>query len=193
MVLRASAGRGVRNPNLFIENLKYMPSYRNFVVMETILPEVAWNYGLNFTWNFKISPKLGGNLSIDLYRTDFENQLLADIDSDPTYTSIQFYNLKGRSYANSFLLSYTQDIVKGLEARIAYKFNDVWMTFGNVLQGHDLFVQFIGIQSILFSIGSQRFINSFEQFAATHFVICKPEGKSCHTVLFPIVICCQTS
>lgn len=136
MVLRASAGRGVRNPNLFIENLKYMPSYRNFVVMETILPEVAWNYGLNFTWNFKISPKLGGNLSIDLYRTDFENQLLADIDSDPTYTSIQFYNLKGRSYANSFLLSYTQDIVKGLEARIAYKFNDVWMTFGNVL--HDM-------------------------------------------------------
>lgn len=136
IVLRASAGRGVRNPNLFIENLKYMPSYRNFVVLETILPEVAWNYGLNFVWNFNISPKLGGNLSIDLYRTDFENQLLADIDSDPNYTSIQFYNLKGQSYANSFLLSYTQDIVKGLEARIAYKFNDVWMTFGNVL--HDM-------------------------------------------------------
>lgn len=133
MILRVSGGRGVRNPNLFIENIKYMPSYRNFVVRETILPEVAWNYGLNFTWNFKISPKLGGNLSLDLYRTDFENQLVADIDSDPNYTSIQFYNLQGQSYANSFLLSYTQDVFKGLEARIAYKFNDVWMTMGTVL------------------------------------------------------------
>ena len=136
MILRVSGGRGVRNPNLFIENIKYMPSYRNFVVLETILPEVAWNYGLNFTWNFKFGPKLGGNLSVDLYRTDFENQLIADIDSDPNYTSIQFYNLQGKSFANSFLISYTQDIVKGLEARIAYKFNDVWMTMGSVL--HDV-------------------------------------------------------
>ena len=136
IVLRASVGRGVRTPNLFIENIKYMPSYRNFVVLETILPEVAWNYGLNFAWNFKISPKLGGNLSFDLYRTDFENQLVADIDSDPNYTSVQFYNLNGTSYANSFLITYTQDIFKGLEARIAYKFNDVRMTFGKVL--HDM-------------------------------------------------------
>lgn len=133
IVLRASAGRGVRNPNLFIENIKYMPSYRDFVITETILPEVAWNYGLNFVWNFKITPKLNGNLSIDVYRTDFENQLIADIDSDPTYNTIQFYNLKGQSFANSILVSYTQDIVKGLEARIAYKFNDVRMTFGNIL------------------------------------------------------------
>jgi|GEM_PF-3820 len=133
MVLRASGGRGVRNPNLFIENIKYMPSYRTFDVQETILPEVAWNYGLNYVWNFRISPKLEGNLSIDVYRTDFENQLVTDLDSDPTYSSVQFYNLKGKSFANSILVSYTQDIVKGLEARIAYKFNDVHITMGETL------------------------------------------------------------
>ena len=141
IVLRASVGRGVRNPNLFIENIKYMPSFRTFDIQETILPEVAWNYGLNFVWNFKISPKLNGNLNIDIYRTDFENQLIADIDSDPTYSTIQFYNLSGQSFANSILISYTQDIFKGFETRLAYKFNDVRMTFGNILHQMPLMPQ----------------------------------------------------
>lgn len=133
IVLRASGGRGVRTPNLFVENLKYMPSYKDFSILETILPEVAWNYGLNFAWNFRISPKLEGSLSIDAYRTDFENQLVVDLDSDPTYNAIQFYNLKGKSFSNSILVSYTQDIVKGLEARVAYKFIDARMTYGSIL------------------------------------------------------------
>ncbi|MDC0231138.1 TonB-dependent receptor [Aureispira] len=148
IVIRASGGRGVRNPNLFIENIKYMPSYREFVVLETILPEVAWNYGLNFVWNFKISPKLNGNLSIDVYRTDFENQLVADLDSDPTYSKIQFYNLNGQSFANSILISYTQDIFKGFEMRLAYKFNDVRMTFGNDLHQMPLMPQHRGLLHI---------------------------------------------
>lgn len=138
IVIRASGGRGVRTANLFIENLKFMPNHKEFKILETILPEVAWNYGVNFAWNFKLSPKHEGNLSIDLYRTDFENQLVADLDSDPTYTTIQFYNLNGPSFANSILVSYTQDIVKGLEARIAYKFNDVRMTYGNILHNMPL-------------------------------------------------------
>jgi len=134
MVVRASLGRGLRTTNLLIENLKFMPSYKEFSIQETILPEVAWNYGVNFAWNIKITPKLEGSFNVDLYRTDFENQLVVDMDSDPTYNSIQFYNLKGKSFANSLLISYTQDIVKGLEARIAYKFNDVRMTYGSVLE-----------------------------------------------------------
>lgn len=133
LVLRASGGRGVRTANLLVENLKYMPNSKNFSILEDIMPEVAWNYGLNLTWNFKINSKLGGNLSLDAYRTDFENQLIVDLDSDPTHKTIQFYNLQGQSFANSFLLTYTQDIVKGLEARIGYKFNDVRTTYDGSL------------------------------------------------------------
>lgn len=132
-VIRVSAGRGIRIPNTLIENFRYMPSSRSFNITENILPEDAWNYGLNFVWNFRISPKLEGNLSLDFYRTDFNNQLVADLDSDVQNSNILFYNLNGRSFANSFLISYTQDIVKGLEMRLAYKFNDVRMTFGNEL------------------------------------------------------------
>lgn len=145
MVIRASAGRGVRTTNLFIENLKFMPSHKEFSIQETILPEVAWNYGVNFAWNIKISPKLEGSLNVDVYRTDFENQLVVDLDSDPRHNSIQFYNLRGKSFANSILVTYTQDIVKGLEARIAYKFNDVRMHIGSVLQTIPLMPQHRGL------------------------------------------------
>lgn len=132
IVLRGSAGRGVRNPNVLIENLRYMASNRTFVVKEQIMPEVAWNYGLNFVWNFKLSPKHEGSFSVDAYRTDFENQLISDIDSK--FREVSFYNLKGKSFANSLLVAYTQTIVKGLEARFAYKFNDVRMNLGT--NGH---------------------------------------------------------
>ncbi|CAA6827686.1 MAG: Probable Co/Zn/Cd efflux system membrane fusion protein [uncultured Aureispira sp.] len=148
MVIRASAGRGVRTTNLLIENLKFMPSYKEFSIQETILPEVAWNYGLNFAWNIKISPKLEGSLNVDVYRTDFENQLVVDLDADPTYNTIQFYNLKGPSFANSILVSYTQDLVKGLEARIAYKLNDVRMTYGTVLHEMPLMPRHRGLMHL---------------------------------------------
>lgn len=143
IVVRASAGRGVRTANVLMENIKYMPSYKEFEIQETILPEVAWNYGVNFTWNFKINSKLGGNLSLDFYRTDFENQLVTDLDSD--YSKVLFYNLKGQSFANNFLVAYTQDIVKGLEIRLAYKYNDARMNFGNMFEIMPLMPQHRGL------------------------------------------------
>jgi len=143
MVLRASAGRGVRNPNVLIENIRYMPSNRAFEYQENIMPEVAWNYGANFTWGFNIGPKYEGNITIDFYRTDFENQLIADLDSDAQ--KLTFYNLNGQSFANSFLVSYTSYILKGLEVRLAYKYNDVRMTIGSQLLQVPLMPQHRGL------------------------------------------------
>lgn len=129
LIFRASAGRGVRNPNALIENIRYMPSNRTFIFEENIRPEDAWNVGLNATWNFKIKPGIEGNISLDGYRTQFLNQFITDVDA--ASDELRLYNLSGSSYANSFLVSYTQDIVKGLELRLAYKYNDVQMQFRN--------------------------------------------------------------
>ncbi|MCP4441719.1 MAG: TonB-dependent receptor [Aureispira sp.] len=142
IVIRASAGRGVRNPNVFVENLRYMPSNREFVLQETIMPEVAWNYGFNFTSNFKLLGQ-DANISLDAYRTDFENQLIADIDT--RNDQLQLYNLQGKSFANSFLLAYTQNLISGLEMRLAYKFNDVRSTYNGVLNTQPLTPQHRGL------------------------------------------------
>ncbi len=129
-ILRLSGGRGMRVPNLLIENFRYMATARTFDVQETILPELSWNYGLNLTQAYTLAGR-AGSWSVDAYRTDFENQLIADIDSDEN--QVLFYNLNGRSFANSLLVSVTQNIFKGLELRLAYKFNDVYATFDEEL------------------------------------------------------------
>ncbi len=134
LVVRASGGRGIRTANVLIENMRFMPSYRDFDLQEQIMPEDAWNYGLNAVWNFTIGRQYEGSWSVDAYRTQFVNQLVADVDSDPSFNSLQLYNLKGRSFSNSLLVSFSQTFFKQLEWRLAYKFNDVQMTMGDVVQ-----------------------------------------------------------
>lgn len=130
-IVRLSGGRGVRMPNALMENLRYMPSAREFRINGTVLPETAWNYGVNMTHSFFIGNK-EGSLNVDIYRTDFTNQLVSDVDN--TNNQLIMYNLQGKSYANSFLITYSQDIAKGLNMRVAYKFNDVRSTYGDTLR-----------------------------------------------------------
>lgn len=131
-IVRASAGRGVRSPNALSENIRYMPSARQFVLTQgNIQPEIAWNYGLNLTHSFKLGTQ-DGSINIDAYRTDFQNQLLADLDAD--LSQLHIYNSTSRSFANSFLVTYQQDIFKGFNARIAYKMNDVRGVYNDSLQ-----------------------------------------------------------
>lgn len=139
LVIRASGGRGIRTANLLVENMRFMPSYRTFDLQEEILPEDAWNYGANLVWNYRVGTQYEGSLSVDAYRTQFNNQLVADIDSDPNYNSLQLSNLKGVSFSNSFLVTLSQTFFKQLELRLAYKFNDVQMTMGKVL--HEVLLQ----------------------------------------------------
>lgn len=145
LVIRASGGRGFRMPNLLIDNFRYMASARSFVVDSIISPEIAWNYGLNMTYNFKLGER-EGSFSVDAYRTDFENQLITDIDADAT--QVRFYNLKGQSFANSVLIAWTQDIIKGLELRLAYKFNDVRSTYNDTLRWQPYSPQHRGLISL---------------------------------------------
>ncbi|MGH1336402.1 MAG: TonB-dependent receptor [Aureispira sp.] len=133
LVFRASGGRGVRTANVLIENMRFMPSYRDFDLQENILPEDAWNYGVNLVWNFQVGRQYEGSWSVDAYRTQFNNQLVSDVDSDFNYNSLQLYNLKGESFSNSFLVTLSQTFFQQLEWRLAYKFNEVQMTMGNVL------------------------------------------------------------
>ncbi|HAI81253.1 MAG TPA: TonB-dependent receptor, partial [Chryseobacterium sp.] len=59
----------------------------------------------------------------DFFRTDFQDQVLADLDISPN--KIVFYNLDGNSYANSFQTQLDFVPAKNLELRLAYKYYDV--------------------------------------------------------------------
>ena len=127
-VFRFSAGRGKRAANIFAENQNLFASSRAFTILNTngeiygLNPEIAWNYGVSFTQNFRLFGKVA-DVTLDYYRTDFQNQAVVDLYQSPQ--QVLFYNLEGKSYANSFQLDFNIELKKHLNLRTAYKYYDI--------------------------------------------------------------------
>ena len=127
-VLRFSAGRGKRAANIFAENQQLFASSRTFSILDTngkiygLNPEIAWNYGVSFAQNFLIFGK-PADVSVDFYRTDFQNQAIVDVMQSPQ--EVLFYNLRGKSFANSLQLEFNYEFFKHFNLRTAYKYYDI--------------------------------------------------------------------
>lgn len=127
-VLRFSAGRGKRSANIFAENQQLFASSRTFDVLGadgkiySLNPEIAWNYGVSFAQNFLLFGK-SADIGFDFYRTDFQNQVVVDVLQSPQ--QVLFYNLNGKSVANSLQLEFNYEFFKHFNLRSAYKFYDV--------------------------------------------------------------------
>ncbi|WP_347066278.1 TonB-dependent receptor [Flavobacterium sp. WV_118_3] len=127
-VFRASAGRGKRSANIFAENQQLFATSRAFNILNTggkiygLDPEIAWNYGVSFMQGFSLFGKTA-EVSVDFYRTDFENQAVVDLYASPQ--QVLFYNLEGKSYANSLQLEFNYEFFKHLNLRTAYKYYDI--------------------------------------------------------------------
>ena len=131
-ILRLSAGKGFRTANIFAENQQYFASNRQIEILGNggniydLKPEIAWNYGASLQQEFKLFNRKA-TLVADFFRTDFQDQVLADQDISPN--KIVFYNLDGNSYANSFQTQLDFVPAKNLELRLAYKYYDVQADF----------------------------------------------------------------
>ena len=127
-VLRFSAGRGKRSANIFAENQPLFASSRAFEILDTngkiygLDPEIAWNYGLSFAQKFSLFGK-NADVGFDFYRTDFQNQAVVDLMQSPQRAL--FYNLKGKSVANTMQFEFNYELAKHFNLRSAYKFYDV--------------------------------------------------------------------
>ena len=126
LTLRAGGGRGYRVINLYPENLNLLTSARQIIREESFKPEIAWNYGLSLTQNITLFD-YDGSISLDLYRTDFENQIVIDMDSDQQ--KAYAYNLRGKSFSNTAQIQWNQEWFEGFETRLAYKLYDVQTDF----------------------------------------------------------------
>ena len=125
--LRGSIGRGRRAANIFAENQQLFASSRAIRLLDNegsvygLDPEDAWNYGLSFLQGFTFLNR-PGNVTIDFYRTDFTNQVVVDWENP---RAVFFYNLDGKSEANSLQVEFNYEVLKNLELRTAYKYYDV--------------------------------------------------------------------
>lgn len=127
-VVRFSAGRGKRAANIFAENQQLFGSSRSLEILGAggklygLDPEIAWNYGMSFIQNFTLFGK-NTEFVVDFYRTDFRNQAVVDLYALPQRAL--FYNLNGKSYANSLQVELNYEITRHFNIRTAYKYYDV--------------------------------------------------------------------
>ena len=125
--LRFSVGRGIKSANIFAENQNVFSSSRQLIIRNNggriygLDPEIAWNFGVSFLQSFNLFGQKG-DITFDFYRTDFKNQVVVDWENP---FEINFYNLEGNSFANSFQTEVNYNAFTNFDIRMAYKFYDV--------------------------------------------------------------------
>ena len=124
--LRLSGGRGFRTSNVFVENQSVFASSRQIVMNEKLKPEIAWNYGVSANQQFNLFGK-EAFVNVDFFRTDFENQVIVDLDQH--VNKVVFYNLQGESYSHSLQVDMGLEPVENFAVKLAYKWYDVKSTY----------------------------------------------------------------
>jgi len=126
-VFKASVGRGKRSANIFAENQQLFASSRQINIHDSggniygLNPEIAWNYGVSYLQKFNLFDTKG-DITFDYYTTDFRNQVVVDWENPQ---EVSFYDLEGKSIANSFQVEVNYEPFEGLNLRAAYKYFDV--------------------------------------------------------------------
>ncbi len=152
-ILRASAGRGYRSANVIAENTYLLASSRKLSMLEELDIEKAWNYGVNLTQYFNINGK-DLNINLEYYRTDFQNQIV--IDREQNTSRIYVYNLKGKSYSNSFQIEMNYELFKGFDVTAAARYNDVKTTINDELVRKPLVNDFKGLISLSYATNMKK-------------------------------------
>ena len=123
--IKFSFGKATRLANIFSENQKLFFSSREIIFSDGLNPsdfsnlkaDEAWNYGISIINSFKLFGK-ESQLTLDYYITDFENKVVADWE---TPTQINFYNLIGKSFSNSFQAQFSYTLSNSIDLLFAYK------------------------------------------------------------------------
>lgn len=150
--LRASGGRGFRTANIFVENIGIFASSRQVVIPSALQPEIAWNYGGSITQEFRLF-KNDAIFNADFFRTDFVNQVVVDIEDR---TQIRFYNLDGRSFANSAQADLNFSPLERFDIRLAYKWYDVRTTYSGELKQRPLQAQHRALLNLAYALPFDR-------------------------------------
>lgn len=124
---RVSFGRGKRSANIFTENQQLFSTSRQITIVNSggsvygLNPEIAWNYGVSYLQGFNLFGRKA-DITFDYYKTNFKNQVVVDWE---TPTEINFYNLNGKSFANSFQAELNYNAFEHFDLRMAYKYYNV--------------------------------------------------------------------
>jgi len=131
IVIRGSMGRGFRTPNIIADNIGIMASSRKLYLdsISGLNIESAWNYGGNLTFYIPIWDKRKMTVSIDYFHTEFQNQVIVDIERNSN--SVYFYNLQGRSFADVFQADLSVTPFTRFDIFAAFRYNNTRVTYAD--------------------------------------------------------------
>ena len=149
--IRFTSGKGWRIPNYIIDNVSLLANSFTWISPNEIRPEVSWNVGGSVFQEFKMkhSP---ATLTVDFYRTWFENQLVVDRENN----QVRFFNLEDQSVSNSFQAELSIEPFKRLVIRAAYKYLDVRSLFGDSLQAKVMIPKHRGFLNLAYTSRNKR-------------------------------------
>lgn len=140
--LRFSAGKGYRTPRPMLDYHTLLASSRDIIVDNDLKQEEAWNYGATATFDIDILEKCL-LINLEYYYTNFDNQVVIDIDSDAH--KVHFGNLNGISYSHTFQIDATYPFFEGFSLLGAFRYNDVKTTINGKLRDKPLSSRYKGL------------------------------------------------
>ena len=155
--IRVSGGKGFRTANVFTESSMLFASGRQVIISPDLDAEIAWNYGGSIQRKFRFL-KHDALFVIDFFRTDFVNQVLYDFD---TPRKLKIYNLRGKSYANSFQADLSVEPFDRFNVRIAYKFYDVKALYNGVMKQKPLSAQHRAFLNLAYALPYDKWMFDF--------------------------------
>ncbi len=152
LVVRANAGRSWRTAKIFSENINLLASAREIVFADDLgqdnpLPiEQAWNYGINAVKKWS-TDNANGYISVDFYRTEFDQQLFVDYDAEATAAYIRQFG--GESVNNGFQTDLVFNFWEALDLRLGYVYVDAY----RIVDDEKLVVPFNSKHRVLYGMG----------------------------------------
>ena len=155
--IRISGGRGFRYANVFTESSVMFASSRQVHINPDLDAEVAWNYGGSIQQKFKLF-KREAIFVVDFFRTDFVNQILMDIE---TPGQLKIYNLRNKSYANSFQADLSVEPMERFFVRLAYKFYDVKALYNGEMKNRPLVARHRAFINLAYALPYDKWMFDF--------------------------------
>ncbi|MGS2725071.1 TonB-dependent receptor [Psychroserpens sp. BH13MA-6] len=168
--IRFSIGRGKRSANIFAENQNLFATSRSINILNSdgpiygLDPEIAWNYGVSYLQGFNLFGRKA-DVTLDFYRTDFQNQVVVDWENPQ---QVNFYNLTGESFANSFQLEFNYNAFENFDLRTAYKYYDVQTDYAVGKRSKPLVPKHRFFANASYEIHSKKAVDSQWKFDLTY-------------------------
>jgi outer membrane receptor for ferrienterochelin and colicins len=119
--IRLSAGTAFRTATVFSEYAPLLASWRDILVPAALQPEKAVSYGFNIVRHYSTTD-IAGTFTLDAFRTEFSNQIVADFDQ--RHDAVIIGNLSERTATNHVMLEGTAEFLFGTTVRGSYIFTD---------------------------------------------------------------------